>query len=82
MTELKGYEEPTGARREKGTQHGAFEHRQTWLERKTASEAELGYSRQPYVVIIGGGQGGIVLGARLKRLGVPTIIVDRNRPPR
>ena len=29
-------------------------------------------------VIIGGGQGGIALGARLKRLGVPTIIVEKN----
>jgi putative flavoprotein involved in K+ transport len=33
---------------------------------------------QPYCVIIGGGQGGIALGARLKRLGVPTIILEKN----
>jgi putative flavoprotein involved in K+ transport len=32
----------------------------------------------PYVVIVGGGQGGIALGARLKRLGVPTVIVEKN----
>jgi len=30
-------------------------------------------------VIIGGGQGGIALGARLRRLGVPTIILEKNR---
>src|SRR6202043_1594754 len=35
----------------------------------------------PYVVVIGGGQGGIVLGARLKRLGVPTIIIEKNARP-
>ena len=29
-------------------------------------------------VIIGGGQGGIALGARLRQLGVPTIIVEKN----
>jgi len=81
MTELKGYEERKGARRDKGTEHGVIPNRQTWLERKTADEAELGYSRQPYALVIGGGQGGIVLGARLKRLGVPTIIVDRNARP-
>jgi putative flavoprotein involved in K+ transport len=81
MTELKGYEEQKGVRREKGTEHGAIEKRQTWLERKTAAEAELGYSRQPYVVVIGGGQGGIVLAARLKRLGVPTVIVEKNARP-
>jgi putative flavoprotein involved in K+ transport len=33
------------------------------------------------VVIIGGGQGGIALGARLKRLNVPTIIVEKNERP-
>ena len=32
-------------------------------------------------MIIGGGQGGIALGARLRQLGVPTIIVDRNPRP-
>ena len=32
-------------------------------------------------MIIGGGQGGIALGARLKRLGVPTIIVEKNARP-
>jgi putative flavoprotein involved in K+ transport len=81
MTELKGYEEKSGRRREKGTQHGPVENRLSWLDRKTAYEAELGYSQQPFVVIIGGGQGGIVLGARLKRLGVPTIVVEKNARP-
>jgi putative flavoprotein involved in K+ transport len=33
------------------------------------------------VVVIGGGQGGIVLGARLKRLGVSTIIIEKNPRP-
>ena len=33
------------------------------------------------MVIIGGGQGGIALGARLRQLGVPTIIIDRNPRP-
>ena len=40
--------------------------------------ATLGHEVQPYCVIIGGGQGGIALGARLKRLGVPTIILEKN----
>src|SRR3989454_3254975 len=42
------------------------------------SEAELGVPRQPYCVIIGGGQGGIALAARLKRLGVPTLVIEKN----
>ncbi|MEM7801660.1 MAG: NAD(P)/FAD-dependent oxidoreductase [Chloroflexota bacterium] len=81
MTELKGHEEPNGATRPKGVEHGAFKDRKNWLERKQQEEAELGYSKQPYCVIIGGGQGGIALGARLKRLGLPTIIVEKNERP-
>jgi putative flavoprotein involved in K+ transport len=37
--------------------------------------------QQPEVLIIGGGQGGIALGARLRQLGVPTIIVEKNARP-
>ena len=42
---------------------------------------DLGHARQPYVLIVGGGQGAIALGARLRQLGVPTIIVERNDRP-
>ena len=78
MTELKGFEELKGAARPKGVEHGARKDRKNYLERRQEEEAELGHSRQPYCVIIGGGQGGIALGARLKRLGVPTLIVEKN----
>ena len=81
MVELKGHEEHRGPTRDKGVEHGAHRGRQTWLEAKQQEEAELGYSRQPYCVIVGGGQGGIGLGARLKRLGVPTIIIEKNERP-
>src|SRR5271157_32202 len=81
MTELKGFEEEKGASRANGVQHGAFPNRQTWLERKTQEAAELGVTKQPYCLIIGGGQGGIVLGARLKQLDVPTIIIEKNKRP-
>ncbi|GAC1542819.1 MAG: NAD(P)/FAD-dependent oxidoreductase [Candidatus Velthaea sp.] len=79
--ELKGFEERKGATRENGAEHGAFKDRKSWLERKQQEENELGYTRQPYCVVIGGGQGGIGLGARLKRLGVPTIVVDKHKRP-
>jgi putative flavoprotein involved in K+ transport len=81
MTELKGFEEKKGAVRDKGVEHGAFADRQTWLERRKQEEAELGITTQPYVVIVGGGQGGIGLGARLKRIGVPTLIIEKNERP-
>lgn len=76
--ELKGHEEAKGATRPKGVEHGARGKHKNWLEKKLQEEAELGYKKQPYCVIIGGGQGGIGLGARLRRLNVPTIIIEKN----
>jgi putative flavoprotein involved in K+ transport len=35
-------------------------------------------SENPYVVIVGGGQGGIALAARLQRLGVPAVVLEKN----
>ncbi len=81
MKSLKGHEEKTGRTREAGVVHGVEKARKNWLERKQEQEASLGYDTQPYCVIIGGGQGGIGLGARLKRLGVPTIIIEKNEKP-
>jgi putative flavoprotein involved in K+ transport len=78
MAELKGHEEPMGYARPLGAKHGSGKNRKTWKEERDAEIAELGFDRQPYCVIIGGGQGGIALGARLKQLGVPTIIVEKN----
>lgn len=81
MQELKGYEEKRGPTREKGVAHGAQPGRKTWLDQRRQEEAELGVTTQPYVVIVGGGQGAIALGARLRRLNVPTIIVEKNERP-
>ncbi len=81
MVELKGHEEQAGPRRQLGLEHTAVKDRKNWLQLKAEEEARLGADEQPYVVIIGGGQGGIMLGARLKRLGVPTIIVEKNERP-
>ena len=81
LAELKGFEEPTGLRRPMGAEHGSDPNRKTWKEKREAEAAEIGYATQPYAVIIGGGQGAIGLGARLKQLGVPTIIVEKNERP-
>jgi putative flavoprotein involved in K+ transport len=81
LDELKGHEEPINGRRPSGVRHGAFRDRVTWAESRAREAAELGYTVQPEVLIVGGGQGGIALGARLRQLGVPTIIVERNERP-
>src|SRR5215212_8430565 len=81
LSELKGHEERVGVGRRRGVAHGADPDRETWLEQRRREAEELGFERQPYVVIVGGGQGGIALGARLRQLDVPTIIVERNERP-
>ncbi|MEL6345796.1 MAG: NAD(P)/FAD-dependent oxidoreductase [Myxococcota bacterium] len=78
MTELKGFEEPMGVRRPSGVTHGVTRDRVTWAESREEEARTLGDTRQPYVVIVGGGQGGIALGARLRQLNVPTIILEKN----
>jgi len=81
LYELKGYEEAAGLDRPKGAEHGANKGRLSWQEKRDHELAELGRTEQPYVLIVGGGQGGIALGARLRQLGVPTIIVDSHARP-
>ncbi|MEM7226277.1 MAG: NAD(P)/FAD-dependent oxidoreductase [Pseudomonadota bacterium] len=81
MVELKGFEEHKGRTRDQGVAHGALKDRKTWLERRQEEDATLGYETQPYCVIVGGGQGGIALGARMRRIGVPTIIIEKNERP-
>ncbi|NDW01436.1 NAD(P)/FAD-dependent oxidoreductase [Salipiger sp. PrR002] len=81
LQELKGFEENRGTRRPMGAEHGAQKNRSSWKERREAEEASLGYDTQPYTVIVGGGQGGIALGARLRQLGVPTIVLDKHDRP-
>ncbi len=81
LTELKGHEEKRGRTREPGAAHGIQAGRRSWLEGRQHEADTLGITEQPYVLIIGGGQGGLGLGARLRRLGVPTIIADAHARP-
>jgi putative flavoprotein involved in K+ transport len=82
LAELAGHEEPAGERRPLGVTHGAYGSGQrSWLESREARRAALGRSVQPWCLIVGGGQGGLALAARLKRLGVPALIVDRHARP-
>ncbi|MEZ5931945.1 MAG: NAD(P)/FAD-dependent oxidoreductase [Alphaproteobacteria bacterium] len=78
MTDLKGFEERMGLTRPQGVRHQADRARKTWAELRAEEEQALGRTEQPYCLVIGGGQGGIALGARLRQLGVPTIIVEKN----
>ena len=57
LRELEGHEEPAGRRRPHGVEP-------SWADRRAREAAQLGTLRQPYVLIVGGGQGGIAPDAR------------------
>ncbi len=81
LYELTGHEEPALDRRPKGAEHGIHRDRETWLDRREREARDLGYQTQPFVLVVGGGQGGVALGARLRQLDIPTIIVDKHPRP-
>ncbi len=78
MVELKGHEEKAGFTRPLGAKHGVNVGAKSWKESREEELATLGVTKQPYVVIVGGGQGAIELGARLRQLEVPTVILEKN----
>ncbi|HUC17738.1 MAG TPA: NAD(P)/FAD-dependent oxidoreductase [Acetobacteraceae bacterium] len=81
MTELKGFEETCGARRPVGHPLQYQPGRKSWRRQREQDAKELGITRQPYCVIIGAGHSGLSLGARLKQLNVPTLIIDKSARP-
>jgi cation diffusion facilitator CzcD-associated flavoprotein CzcO len=75
LEELKGFEEQQGVSRPRGETYSRDFRGPNWLDlRKEAAEYA---SRDPIVLVIGGGQSGLSIAARLKQLQVDTLIVDR-----
>src|SRR5690349_3002992 len=75
LDELKGHEERTGGRRPSGHGYSRTFGGATWADlRRSARDYE---SRDPDVLVVGGGQAGLSIGARLAQLEVDTLIVDR-----
>ncbi|HTI73863.1 MAG TPA: NAD(P)/FAD-dependent oxidoreductase [Mycobacterium sp.] len=81
LQELKGHEERKGPTRVLGAVHGDDPDPRSWAEKRAEENDALGRAVQPYALVVGGGQGGIALGARLRQLGVPAIVVDRHERP-
>ena len=75
LQELKGFEEQLGTSRPRGNAYSRDFRGPNWLDlRKAASDYA---DRDPAVLVIGGGQSGLCIAARLKQLNVDTLIVDR-----
>ncbi|KAJ5094311.1 hypothetical protein N7456_010172 [Penicillium angulare] len=75
LVEITKHEEATFHQRPAGVQHGAHQGRTNWQDRRNADENLEG--KDPTVVIVGAGQGGLTAAARLKMLDVDALVIDK-----
>lgn len=75
LDELKGFEEQLGTSRPRGQAYSRDFRGPNWLDQRNASRAYADHD--PAVLVVGGGQAGLAIAARLKQLNVDTLIVDR-----
>ena len=77
LEELKGFEEQLGIARPRGNAYSRDFRGPNWLDLRKASADYADHD--PTVLVIGGGQSGLCIAARLKQLNVDTLIVDREK---
>jgi len=77
MASLKQYPEIARHSRPRGVTHDPYVVAKNWLDvRKEESEF---LNSDPQVIIVGAGHGGLMLAARLKRLGLRTLLIDKQK---
>jgi thioredoxin reductase len=78
LQELTGHEERVSSRRPFGAVHGEVcgRPRLNWQDRRDA-ETNLDENKEPAVLIVGAGQAGLSVAARLRMLGVDALIIDQ-----
>lgn len=76
LEELKGHEETIGANRPIGQSYSRDFHGPNWLDKRVASRTYT--DRDPTVLVVGGGQAGLSIGARLTQLRIDALIIDRH----
>jgi hypothetical protein len=75
LEEIKGFEEQVGRARPKGESYSRDFRGPNWLDlRRSAADYA---DRDPVVLVVGGGQAGLSIAARLAQLQVDTLVVDR-----
>jgi Pyridine nucleotide-disulphide oxidoreductase len=75
LEELKGFAERIGSLRPRGESYSRDFRGPNWLDRRKSAAAYV--DRDPAVLVVGGGQAGLSMAARLAQLKVDTLIVDR-----
>jgi cation diffusion facilitator CzcD-associated flavoprotein CzcO len=75
LQELEGFEERSGENRPGGLEYSHTFAGENWLDRRTAAVAYDDH--EPEVLVIGAGQSGLILAARLGQMGVDTLLVEQ-----
>jgi cation diffusion facilitator CzcD-associated flavoprotein CzcO len=75
LDELKGFEEQLGSARPRGQSYSRDFRGPNWLDLRKASAQYA--DCDPVVLVVGGGQAGLAIAARLRQLRIDTLIVDR-----
>lgn len=75
LDEITGFEEQVGKSRPTGRSYSRDFRGPNWLDLRKAASAYV--ERDPVVLVVGGGQAGLSIAARLTQLQVDTLIVDR-----
>jgi cation diffusion facilitator CzcD-associated flavoprotein CzcO len=76
LQDIDGHEETVGPRRPDGVKYSYNFAGDNWLDQRAKAQAYA--DRDPQVLIAGGGQAGLALAARLGRIGVDALIIERN----
>lgn len=77
LEDFKDCAERVYGNRIEGVNHGQHVKRESWLERRER-ESNFNENHEPPVLIVGGGQGGLTVAARLKMFGVESLIIEKN----
>ena len=75
MQELKDFPEATGRNRPHEDMRATSLQLENWQDRRDA--ARTFKDREPDVVIVGAGQSGLMLGARLQQLNISTLLIEK-----
>jgi cation diffusion facilitator CzcD-associated flavoprotein CzcO len=76
LDELKGHEEKVDDRRPNGSAYSRNFGGENWLDQRNKARAFA--DRDPVVLVVGGGQSGLAIAARLGLLEVDTLVVEKN----
>jgi cation diffusion facilitator CzcD-associated flavoprotein CzcO len=75
LDEIKGFEEQAGRSRPNGKSYSRDFRGPNWLDLRNVAAKYV--DRDPSVLVVGGGQAGLSIAARLTQLQIDTLVVDR-----